>query len=256
MMDFDCDGVAVWDFDPDIFAWVSAARSAAKEALSNPILRDNWLVCEGTWFVGVDALANDDRGAIAGTPLKGDVIDFIQDRFGTCPLHPAQLSVTYQGYPKPRAGESASAFAYRQNRDAAHVDGILGIGTPKRRFMREPHAFILGMPLNKAAPSPLVVWKGSHKVFEAAFREEFAGLCQDQAHELDVTEIYQSTRRQVFDSCERIEVHAIPGQTILMDPLVLHGVAPWGGAPAIKEGRQIAYFRPQSWEQFLTRMSS
>jgi hypothetical protein len=256
MHEFDRNGFAVWENDPDILAWIKAARPFAQEALFDPVLRQKWFVCEGTWFVGVDALANEATGAIGGVPLKGAVMEFIENRFGHFPFHPAQLSVTFKGYPKPRAGESDAAFAYRLNRDAAHVDGILGLGTPKRRFMREPHGYILGLPLNEAAPSPLVVWQGSHKIFEAAFREVFAGLNQEQAHDLDITEIYQSTRRRVFETCQRIEVHATQGQAILMDPLVLHGVAPWGEAPAIKEGRQIAYFRPQSWDQFLLRTSS
>ena len=52
------------------------------------------------------------------------------------------------------------------------MDGILGIGTPKRRFVREPHAYILGMPLNNfdAGASPMVVWEGSIRFWKPSFR--------------------------------------------------------------------------------------
>ncbi len=55
------------------------------------------------------------------------------------------------------------AFRFRLNRDAAHLDGLLPIGPDKRRMVKEPHAWILGLPLNAcgAGASPLVVWEGS-----------------------------------------------------------------------------------------------
>ena len=94
------------------------------------------------------------------------------------PYHKAQVSITYPGHPKPREGESDAAFQFRKILDAAHVDGILGIGTPKRRFVREPHAYILGMPLNDfdAGASPMVVWEGSHQIMQAAFQDTFGAL--------------------------------------------------------------------------------
>ena len=164
------------------------------------------------------------------------------------PYHKAQVSITYPGYPKPREGESDAAFQFRKNRDAAHVDGILGIGTPKRRFVREPHAYILGMPLNDfdAGASPMVVWEGSHQIMQAAFQDTFAGLTDAQIRETDITDLYQNVRKHVFDTCERVEVHANVGEAYVLHPMCLHGVAPWAStAKAPPEGRMIAYFRPE-----------
>jgi hypothetical protein len=56
----------------------------------------------------------------------------------------AQVSVCYPGYPKPMDGETDGQHRFRRDRDAAHVDGLLGLGQPKRRFLKEPHQFILG----------------------------------------------------------------------------------------------------------------
>ena len=62
---------------------------------------------------------------------------------------------------------------------------------------------------------------------------------------MDVTEIYQAARREVFDTCPRILLHGPPGTVSLVHRLALHGVAPWmPGADAREEGRMIAYFRP------------
>jgi hypothetical protein len=127
------------------------------------------------------------------------------------------------------------------------VDGVIGVGTPKRRFVQEPHAFILGLPLTKAdeKAAPLVVWQGSHKIMQSAFRAAFAGKTPDACANLDVTEIYQAARRRVFECCARVPVTAPPGAAIVVHRLALHGVAPWqAGAAAAPEGRLIAYFRP------------
>jgi hypothetical protein len=84
------------------------------------------------------------------------------------PLHPAQLSVIRPGYPQPSPEETPAAFAYRRDRDAAHLDGLLPIGPEKRRMVKEPHGWILGLPLNETTASPLTIWEGSHEVIRAA----------------------------------------------------------------------------------------
>ncbi len=63
---------------------------------------------------------------------------------------------------------------------------------------------------------------------------------------MDVTEAYHAARREVFETCARVVVHARPGEAYLIHRLALHGVAPWrAGAKAPPEGRMIAYFRPE-----------
>ncbi|MDW3221297.1 MAG: hypothetical protein R8G34_00145 [Paracoccaceae bacterium] len=229
--------------------WADHAKDHAKiavQAAENEHLHQ----CEGTWFVGLDALPNDEMGRVrGGAPLQGEAVEFVKRYYGGWPaLHKAQISVLYPGYPKPRTGENDAGFRYRKNRDAAHVDGIIGLGEPKRRFVQEPHAFIIGVPLTTASEtaSPLVVWEGSHHIMRTALQSAFAGLSPEDASALDVTEIYQNARRLVFESCPRVPVHGDVGSAMLVHRLALHGVAPWADdATADPEGRMIAYFRPE-----------
>ncbi|MEO6299931.1 MAG: hypothetical protein ABIV25_07480 [Paracoccaceae bacterium] len=120
-------------------------------------------------------------------------------------------------------------------------------GPDRRRMVKEPHAWILGISLNDcgAGASPLVVWEGSHEVLRAALREAFAGHAVASWGDVDVTEVYQAARARVFATCRRVEVWSRVGEAILLHRLMLHGVAPWvNGAVAPEEGRVIAYFRP------------
>lgn len=210
----------------------------------------DWHQCQGTWFVGLDSLDNDKRGRVAGSaPLGGRAVDYIAAHCGGWPaLHRAQLSVIYPGYPRPRAGETEPGFRYRLNRDAAHVDGVIGEGQPKRRYLREPHQFILGLPLSmaNARAAPLVVWEGSHKILAQAFQRAVAGHAATGLHQLDITDAYVAARKKVFETCKRVIIHGPPGSAYLIHRMALHGVAPWGkGASAAPEGRMIAYFRPE-----------
>jgi len=237
-------------FGPDarVRDWAAHARTAGRAALDDPALA-HWHVCAGTWFVGVDALDNDDRGRIGGSgPLSGPALDFIETQLGPVPpLHRAQLSVVWPGYPRPREGESAGAFRYRRRRDAAHLDGLKPHGPDRRRRIAEPHAFILGLPLTEtsADAAPLVVWEGSHEILRAALRQALAGRDPKDWGRVDVTAAYQAARQRVFETCRRVTLHARPGEAYLVHRLALHGVAPWTvGAEAPEEGRMIAYFRP------------
>ena len=103
-------------FDSQLDAWVTSAKLSAQAVIADVEMQKQWLQCEGTWFVGVDALPNDLSGRIGGSdPLAGRAVDFIMQNFGTLPaLHPAQMSVIYPGYPKPRAKETPAAFRFRQ----------------------------------------------------------------------------------------------------------------------------------------------
>ena len=239
------DGFAVYPAEAATRTWVDAAAPAAEAALQDPALAD-WYQCENTWFVGLDALPNDSVGRLNGSgPLTGAAMAAAQALVGAAPpLHPAQLSVTFPGYPKPRAGETEAAFRYRLNRDAAHVDGVIGKGSPKRRFVEEPHAYILGVALNDADPhsAPLVAWRGSHRIMHAAFARAFQDVPRSARAHHDLTDIYVAARKAVFDSCERVALPLKRAEAVLLHPFTLHGVAPWGGGQG---DRRIAYVRPE-----------
>lgn len=227
--------------DPRLRDWARAASLRAEAALADPALA-HWHQCEGTWFVGVDALDNDARGAVGGVPLAGAAIEALAPLPA---LHRAQLSAIFPGYPRPRRGEGDAAFRYRRDRDAAHVDGLLPEGAARRRHLREPHAWILGLPLTDTGPdaAPLVVWEGSHHLMRAAFARVFDGTDPEGWGEVDVTDAYQAARREVFATCRRVAVHARPGEAYVIHRLALHGVAPWAAAQG--PPRIIAYFRPE-----------
>lgn len=224
--------------DPRIADWAAAAWPLAREALAQT---DQPLRCGGTWAVGLELLDNDASGAVAGCafpwaalPLRSQV------------LHRGQVSAVYPGYPQPSGAESGAAYRFRLLRDAAHLDGLLALGADKRRMLKEPHAWILGLPLTAcdAGASPLVVWEGSHEIIRAALWDAF-GAAEGAWDQMDLTEVYTAARARVFDLCPRIEVPAQPGEAILLHRMTIHGVAPWAaGAAAPPEGRIIAYFRP------------
>lgn len=223
--------------DPAVAAWAKAAREAALHTLATTT--EDWR-CGGTWFVGVDALPNDPDGAINGTPFPWDALPLLPE-----PLHRAQLSVIRPGYPQPSAQETPAAFAYRQSRDAAHLDGLLPIGPDKRRMVKEPHAWILGLPLNDTTASPLTVWEASHDILRAALLKALKPHPPETWGDIDITDAYQAARKQIFAACRRIELPAKPGEATLLHRLTLHGVAPWKpGDETPPEGRMIAYLRP------------
>lgn len=250
-------------YDAEIARWAQQARPQACASLQDPTQAE-WLDCEGTWFIGVDALDNDAAGCLpGGVALRGTPIDFISRHMGRIEaLHRAQVSIVFPGYPRPRAGENDAAFRYRSKRDAAHVDGVKMIDGSRNRRVEEPHAWVLGIPLNSQPPeaAPLVVWEGSHEVIRRGFAAAFEGVAPEDWALVDVTEAYKAARAEVFESCKRVTVHAQPGEAYLMHRLCLHGVAPWhapresdpqsdlkaGQTEATaKEGRAIAYFRPE-----------
>ncbi|MFO7758628.1 MAG: hypothetical protein R6V26_09140 [Roseovarius sp.] len=242
-------GWALFPAERAVRDWTTEARAAALARIAEPAQRAQWLQCEGTWFVGVDTLPNDAEGRVgASGPLAGAALDAAQALYGTLPLHPAQVSVTYPGYPRPRAGESEAAFRYRLKRDAAHVDGLLPVGSDRRRMLHERHAYILGLPLTDtdARASPLVVWEGSHHIMRRAFETVLGSRAPQDWDAIDLTEAYTAARREAFETCRRVIVHGPPGTACLVHRRALHGVAAWqDGASAPPEGRMVAYFRPQ-----------
>ena len=221
-----------------IAAWAAAAGPLARRAVERS--EEVWR-CGGTWFVGLDALPNEVDGAVG-------VVDFPWKDIGLSPvlLHRAQVSVTRAGYPQPAPDEGEAGYRFRLLRDSAHLDGLLPVGPQKRRMVKEPHGWIVGLPLNRAGggAAPLVVWEGSHLVMGAALRAAFAGV-EGPLEDHDITEAYQAARKQVFDTCRRVELPGAPGQAVILHRHLIHGVAPWvDGAQADAPGRMVAYFRP------------
>jgi hypothetical protein len=241
-----------FDADARLMRWVDSALAAARAARTDA-QHARWLRYQGTWFAGVNALANHaDSSVDGGEPLQGEAIDFIAAELGLAGFawDRAQVSICYPGYPQPMAGESAGRTRYRRERDAAHVDGLLREGPAQRRHLREHHGFILGIPMVEfdAGASPFVVWEGSQEIMRAAFAARFAGIEPQQWGEQDITDAYHAAREVAFAQCRRVEIHARPGEAFLAHRLVLHGMAPWQpAARAGADGRMICYFRPDTF---------
>ena len=226
--------------------WARAVWPAAVAAVAGS--SDPWR-CGGTWFAGVDALDNDSAGRVPGGPalplLQGPA--FAPLPMAGLALHRAQISVTRPGYPQAWDGESDAAFRFRLRRDAAHLDGLLPVGAARRRMIREPHGWILGVALTEcdAGASPLVVWEGSHRPLRAALAGVLADHPAQDWSDVDVTDAYQAARAGVFDTCRRLPVSLARGEAVVLHRHLLHGIAPWAaGAIAPPEGRIMAYFRP------------
>ena len=215
--------------------WAVAALPLAQAALAKSA---EPLRCGGTWTVGLDLLPNDDDGMVDGVPLPWPLFGL-----SPCALHRAQISAVFPGYPQPSPDETSTAFRFRSARDAAHLDGLLPIGPDRQRMVKDPHAFILGLPLAGcgAGASPLVVWEGSHEVMRAALTQALHPYPADDWANVDLSKPYQAARAAVFETCRRVEVVALPGEAVLLHRLLIHGVAPWrsGNVP-----RLITYFRP------------
>lgn len=235
--------------DPALDAWINSAKSDALIIAADKAMKTKWLRCGGTWFVGVNTLHNDADGAVDGIPLIGRAVDFIHQEIGTEPIKwdRAQVSVCYEGYPQESDGESKAAFQFRRNRDAAHVDGLLGEGYPRRRFLREFHQFLLGIALtdSPAKAAPFVIWEGSHKIVQAAFAKALCDHHVESWSDIDLTDVNMTMRREIFETCERVELPLRRGESYVIHRHALHGMAPWEkGLQGPEEGRMIAYFRP------------
>lgn len=242
-------GWAQLSSDAALAAWAETARQAGIAAAESPELA-HWWQCEGTWFVGVDALPNDPDGVLNGLGLGQRLRSRVEALVGPMgALHPAQVSIIRPGYPKPREGESATGFGYRQKRDAAHVDGLRLDRKSGVRCCAEYHAYVLGIPLNNAdeKASPMVLWEGSHIIMQRALKAALAPYPQEVWSTVDISAPYKEARKKVFETCLRRQMTARPGEAYVLHRHLLHGVAPWDeGASASAEGRMVAYFRPET----------
>ena len=77
-----------------------------------------------------------------------------------------------------------------------------------------------------------------------ALRPVFDGMDPTNWASVDITGIYQAARREVFESCQRIELPVTAGEATLVHRLSLHGVAPWGEGGTEEKARAILNFRP------------
>jgi hypothetical protein len=198
-----------------------------------------------------------------GPALGADLVEWLRQQVmmgasEALTWEPGQLSVLRPGYPQRDAHESEAQHRYRCNRDAAHVDGLLPIGEQRRRMPKDFQRFILGIPLqpSPAHAGPTVVWEGSHRLIQQAFIEALKDVPIQDWQQTDLTEVYQQTRREVFERCKRVEVHVPPGECYLIHRFAVHGVAPWQ-EQAGDQGklRSIVFFRPEvgsRWD-WLTR---
>ena len=234
------DGFVTFAYDADVARWANAARQVAATLARDPQIRATNMRHDETWFVGVDLLPNAPDGSINGVELQGPWQAQVPD----LPLHRAQASIIYPGYPGRDATESAANHRYRITRKAAHVDGLLPVGPERRRYPQEFHAYILSLPLSDVRAAPTVVWRGSHTIMQAALAEAIGG--KDPAT-VDLTEAYHAARRRVFDRCEAVPLHLALGESALIHRFALHGTDVWDAAldPDAPQGRVIAFFRPE-----------
>ena len=244
------DGYRSYPPHPETAVWAAEALRVAREVAADPQERARHLRHDGTWFVGVDALPTGAWGVLGDVPIGG--------AFGT-DLSPVktwvkgQLSIIYPGYPGRDPGESDGAHRYRLLRGAAHVDGLKAEGEGRRRFARELHAFILGVPLTNVTQAPTLAWPGSHRIIGEALREAIGDA---PPTEVDVTEAYVAARQQVLERICPVPLSPPPGGAFLLHRLLVHGTAPWEDDGAVApDGRMVVFFRPEVArpEQWLAR---
>ena len=247
---FEKNGWLSFDHDSHLQTWIDHALPAAKRAMGTSE-HVNWWRYSDTWFVGVNALPNNQAGQLpGGPPLCGQAISFISRHlpFKDFDWDKAQVSVCMPGYPQPGPQEPESAHRYRVNRDAAHIDGLRRVEPERRRFLDEYHGFILGIPMQEfgKGASPFVVWEGSHLIAAKAFNDFYRDIPSDKWSSVDATDLYHSIRRQMFEQCKRVEISLRPGQCFVVHRFALHGMAAWREPQGVSvEGRMISYFRPE-----------
>ena len=128
------------------------------------------------------------------------------------------------------------------------LDGLIAEMPGGPRRLKEPHAYVLGVPINQAPEnaSPMVVWEGSHHLMSSAFKRFFLNQNLNEWENLDIREIYFEARKEVFRKCKRIVLHANVGESYMIHRHCLHGISPWDPKNvSFSEGRKIVYFRPE-----------
>ena len=149
--------------DNDHYDWINEAKKQIKFKFSQNVIKDQDFRSGSTWFVGTNFLDNNSQGKIGSRQLSKKIINNISSYFGTKIQYwdKGQVSICWPGYPKKDTLESEKSFNFRIKRFASHIDGIIPLGSKKRRFAKEYHAFILGLPImnNFKNNASLVVWE-------------------------------------------------------------------------------------------------
>lgn len=240
------DGWAKMPFSAEMQNWAEQVLPAARRALTDPDFAE-WHRNDGTWFVGVNALGNDPEGRVGSGPaLPSRMLQCLAEIAGQdLPLDRGQVSAIFEGFPK-QGDDSDAAFRFRRDRDGAHVDGLHLV--EGKRLLREPHAFILGIPLVSvpSGASETVVWEGSQHIIRTALLERLGGQSVADWPDCDVLDVYRAARRTCFDTCPRRKITCAPGEVFLIHRLALHGISPWHAEENVgKDGRMIVFFRPE-----------
>ena len=213
---------------------------------------DKDLRCGGTWFPGVNFLNNKRNGDVDGVFFPEELKSFIVENEPAfdAVFDKAQISICYTGYHKKMKAESSKAFKFRTDRFSAHIDGILPLGQGRRRFLKEYHSFILGIPINSTSnkASPCVIWEGSHAIVRDAFKKykEIQNIDTWDTH--DITDFYNKLRSEIFNQCIAKTIWVPVGHAYLIHRLSFHGILPWKDNTKRKSGRMIAYFRPDLFQ--------
>ena len=244
------------------YRWIEATKANIRNKFRQKEYKDSDFRSGSTWFAGINFLDNEIGGDVDGISFSSALWSQISGKFGVGIKYwdTAQVSICWKGYPRKDRSESEKAFKYRLKKYSSHVDGLIPIGSSRKRFAKEFHAFILGIPIinNRVDSAPLMVWEGSHKIFRNMFRKVYAGLSETEISNLDVTEIYQKYRRKVFSTCPVRKVFSHNNQPYILDRHLLHGIESWSvpiGDPLLPHldklfctnpmsGRIVVYFRP------------
>ena len=242
-------GWAVVHEDSGMSKWIVTAKKSVLKRLNSNQLDTKQFKCGGKWFVGVNFLDNDKNGRLDNFEFDGIAVRAIKDHFGELFKFwdKAQVSICYEGYPKPSDDETSAAFAFRKNKFGAHVDGILPIGKSKRRYAREFHTFILGIPLESydIFAAPLVVWEGSHQIVRGYLSKKLLNTSVKSWKNIDITQTYHEARKEIFLKCRKKIIMVPAGGSYILHRLALHGVMPWKKTGDLEaNSRKIVYFRP------------
>lgn len=106
-------GWALFPAEDAVTRWAEHARAAALSRIaSDTAHREAWLDCEGTWFVGVDTLLNDEDGTLPdGPPLSGTAYEAARRTYGALPLHAGRSRSPIPAIPAPARAKATPPCA-------------------------------------------------------------------------------------------------------------------------------------------------
>lgn len=238
----------------ELNAWSEVHLSAAQNCMGDK-QHKQWWRYQNTWFAGVNALPNDDKGAVGDKPplpqsLRQLLADYCQTSIQA--MDQGQISALFPGYPQPDPQQSKAANHFRKHHFAAHLDGLVPHGPDRRRLLTEQHSFILGISLtdHPANAAPLMVWPGSHMILQKWLIDHLGSLPESDWCTFDLTQSYQQTRQQILADIQPQAIHLDQGDAYVFHRHMLHGMGSWPpkAVDHNAQGRILAYFRP-CWHQ-------